>query len=59
MTGTLHEDQYTLLILSRSVFLRMRNVGQTKVEQKIKTHYIYMISGLVTYCDELPSKARY
>jgi len=27
MTGTLHEDQYKFLIISRSAFLRMRNVS--------------------------------
>jgi len=27
ITGTLHEDQYTCLIISRSVLLRMRNVS--------------------------------
>jgi len=26
ITGTLHEDQYTFLIISRSVPVRMRNV---------------------------------
>ena len=34
--GTLHEDQYTFLIISRSVVLRMRNVSDKFVE-KIKT----------------------
>jgi len=27
MTGTLHEDRYKFLIISRSVVLRMRNVS--------------------------------
>jgi len=27
MTGTLHEDQYIFLIISRSVLLRTRNVS--------------------------------
>jgi hypothetical protein len=26
ITGTVHEDKYTFLIISRSVFLRMRNI---------------------------------
>jgi hypothetical protein len=28
LTGTLHEDPYTFLIISRSDFLRMRNVSE-------------------------------
>ena len=36
MTGTLDEKQYTIMILSRSVLLRMQNV-QTKFV-KIKHH---------------------
>jgi len=27
MTGTLHEDQYTLLVISRSALLVMRNIS--------------------------------
>jgi len=34
--GTLHEDQYTFLIISHSVLLRMRNVSNTVV-QNIKS----------------------
>ena len=37
MTGTLHEDQYTFLIISRSVLLRMKYFLDKFVE-KIKTH---------------------
>jgi len=36
MTGTLHEDQYTFLIVSRSFLLVTRN--QTNAVEKIKTH---------------------
>jgi len=36
MTGTLHEEQYTFLIISRSFLLRMRNVSDTFVAE-IKT----------------------
>jgi len=28
ITGTLHEDQYTVFIIPRSIFLRMRNVSE-------------------------------
>jgi len=39
ITDTLHENQYTFLITSRSILLRMRNV-KDKVVQKIKTHIL-------------------
>ena len=37
MTGTLHEDPYTFLIISRLFLLVIRNVSDKFVE-KIKTH---------------------
>jgi len=40
ITGTLHEDQNTLFIISRSFLLRIRNVSETVVE-KIKTRYTF------------------
>jgi len=39
ITGALHEDQYTILTISRSVLLRMRNVSD-KFAEKIKTHIL-------------------
>ena len=45
--GTLHDDQYTFLIISRSFLLRMENVPD-KILEKIKTH----ILGSITYCTE-------
>jgi len=36
MAGTLHEDQYTYLIVSLSVF-RVRNISEKKNVVKIKT----------------------
>jgi len=42
ITGTLHEDRYTFLIISRSILLGM--MFQTKVVEKIKIH-ILMISN--------------
>jgi len=39
ITGTLHEGQYTFLILSRSVLFRMRNVSD-KVVEKTKTRIL-------------------
>jgi hypothetical protein len=42
ITGTLREDQYTFLIISRSVPLGMR-MFQTKLVDKIKIHILYSI----------------
>jgi len=39
MTGTLHEDLFTFLILSRSVLLRRKNISEKKFVLKIKTHF--------------------
>jgi len=40
ITGTLHEDQNTFLIISRSFLLRIRNVSE-KVVGKIKTRFTF------------------
>ena len=40
MTGTLHEDQYTFLIISRSVFVRMRNVSENYRGNQ-NTHFMF------------------
>jgi len=39
MTGTIRDDQYTFLIISRSVRSRMKNVS-TNVVEKIETHIL-------------------
>jgi len=39
-SGTLHEDQYTFWIISRSFLLRMKSVS-VKVVEKIKTHFVF------------------
>jgi len=36
----LNEDQYTFLIISRSVLLRMRNIF-AKLLEKTETHFIF------------------
>jgi D-alanyl-D-alanine dipeptidase len=41
--GTSHEDLYTLMIISRSVLLRMRNASDKTVE-KIKTYILYPVT---------------
>jgi len=39
--GTLHEDQCTFFIISRSRLLRMGNVSGKKIVDKIKTQIIF------------------
>jgi hypothetical protein len=39
-TGILHEDQYTFLIISRSV-LRMRNVTHESCKENQNTHFMF------------------
>jgi len=43
MTGTLHEDHWTFLIISRSFLIRMRSV-QTKAVEEIKTRILRSIT---------------
>jgi len=40
MTGTLHEDQYTFLIISCSVLLRMRNVSVKSWGENQSTYFM-------------------
>jgi hypothetical protein len=39
--GTLHEDQYTFLITSCSVLLRMRNVSDKSCKENQNTHFMF------------------
>jgi hypothetical protein len=39
--GTLHEDQYTFLNISRSVLLRMRNVSDKIFGENKKVHFVF------------------
>ena len=39
-TGTLYEDQYTFLIISHSVLLRMRNVSEKGWRENRNTHFM-------------------
>ena len=41
ITGTLHADRYTLLIISRSVLLRMRNVSDRSCRENQNTHFVF------------------
>ena len=41
ITGTLHEDRYTFLIIFRSVLLRMINVSNKSCRQNQNTHFVF------------------
>jgi hypothetical protein len=43
MTGTLHEDQYTFLAISRSFLLRLRNFSDILLEN-ITIHVSYSVT---------------
>jgi len=48
ITGTLHGDQNTFLIMSRSVLLRLRNVSDKICKQNHNTHFVF--SNIFRYC---------
>jgi len=39
--GTLHEDRYTFLIISRSVLLRVQNVSDKSCRKTQNTNFIF------------------
>ena len=41
ITGTLHEDRYTFLIISRSVLLRMRNVSDKSCRENQNKYFMF------------------
>ena len=41
ITGTLHEDQYTFLIISRSFLLIMRNISDKSRRENQNTHLVF------------------
>jgi hypothetical protein len=41
ITGTLHADQYTVMIISLSVILRTRNVSEKSCRENQKTHFMF------------------
>ena len=41
MTGTLHEDHYTFVVISRSVRPRMRNVSDKSCRENQETTFIF------------------
>jgi hypothetical protein len=40
-TGTLHGDQYTCLIISRSVLRRMKNISEKFCRENYNTHFVF------------------
>jgi len=40
ITGTFHLDLYTVLIISRSVLRRMRNISDKKCRENQNTHFM-------------------
>jgi hypothetical protein len=42
ISGTLHEDQYTFLITSRSVLLRTRNASDKICRENRNTHFMFL-----------------
>jgi len=41
ITGILHEDQYTFIIISRSRFLRMKNVSDKNCRENRNKHFTF------------------
>jgi hypothetical protein len=41
MKGTLHEDQCTFFIISRSFLLRMRNISDKSCRENQNTHFVF------------------
>jgi hypothetical protein len=47
MTGTLHEDQYTFLVISRPVLLRIRNVSDRNSRENQNTFFFFLENSAV------------
>ena len=41
ITGTLREDRYTFMIISRSVLLRMKNISDKICREDQNTHFVF------------------
>ena len=50
ITGTLHEDRYTLLIISRSFLLSMRNVSDKSCRENPNAHFVVPVVSHVEKC---------
>jgi len=56
--GTLHEDHYKFLVISRSILLRMRSVSDKICTGNQNTHFVFSnvfpkIMSLMRYCGKL------
>jgi len=49
MTGTLHEDQYTFFVISRSVIPRMKNVSDKSRRENRNTHFFSSSENRAVY----------
>jgi len=49
ITGTLHDDKYTFMIISAHFFLEWE-IFRTKIVEKIKTHILYSLTFLRKSC---------
>jgi len=50
ITGTLREDQYAFMIISRSVLLRMKNASDKKLKGKSKEKFCVPFLFLKSCC---------
>jgi len=41
MTGTLHEDQHTFMIISRSVLVTVSNISDTRCGENKNKHFVF------------------
>ena len=41
MTGTLHEDLSTFMIMPRSILLRIRNISDKRCRENRSTHFMF------------------
>ena len=39
--GTLHEDRYTFMVISRCILLQMRNVSHKSCRENYSTHFVF------------------
>jgi hypothetical protein len=58
ITGTLHEDQYTFVTISRSVLLKMRNVSD-KIVEKFKAHILRSLACFPKSCSSINNVENY
>jgi len=41
ITGTLHEDRFTFMVISRKILLRIRNVSDKSCGVNQNTHFVF------------------